>query len=141
MDRGDLEAHWHFYDEDYLFNRLAEWPAEMMWILATAKHLHGSQETLADLQSRYAAFPRPVAETKLKWLVGYFRTLPGPMFKLAGTGRTSGAFSLAGLAIDAICKICCVAECRPWPYHKWLTEVADTTRLGRTLMPMSQRCM
>jgi hypothetical protein len=141
VDRGDLQAHWHFYDEEYLAGRLADWPSEMMWILATAKCIHGRKATLEELQARYAGFPRPVAQKKLKWLVGYYRSLLGPISRAAATGRTTGAFSLVGQAIDAICKICCVAQCRPWPYHKWLTDVARTTSLGQALMPYADRCV
>ncbi len=139
VDRGDYEAHWHFYDEDYFIRRLSDWPAEMMWILATAKYLHGQPETFDDLWGRFGVFPRTVAEPKLKWLLGGYRDLLAPMYKVACQGRIADAWAIGGEAINTLWKLCCVAECLPWPYRKWLGEVARKTRVGAVVSPYVQR--
>ena len=137
VDRGDMEAHWTFYDESDLIERLGKWPSEMMWILSTSKFLYGRRETQGELQTRFSTFPRSVAEIKLRWLVGFYRMLLSPMYKVATRGCVTGAFAIAGQAIDALCKLCCVAERGPWPYGKWLTKVARDTHIGAKLVPFA----
>lgn len=139
VDRGDYEAHWHFYDEAYFVERLCKWPAEMMWILGTAKYLHGRRETFEVLRERFLRFPREVAESKLRWLLGCYRDMLSPMFKVACLGRTADAWAIGGEAINSLWKLCCVAECLPWPYRKWLGEVARKTRVGAVVAPFVQR--
>lgn len=139
VDRGDLEAHWTFYDESDLIVRLGQWQSEMMWIVSTAKPLDGNEETLTRLQARFSQFPREVAEPKLKWLVGQFRCQPSGIWKAAGSGRLPAAVAMAGQTIDSLCRACCVAELKPWPYSKWLTEVAKSTHAGRVLYPVLER--
>lgn len=139
VDRGDLEAHWTFYDEQDLAARLGTWQSEMMWIVSTAQVLDGHADTLAQLQQKFGRFPRDVAEFKLRWLIGQFRSQPSGMWKAAGAGRLPSALAMAGQAIDSLCRICCVAEQRPWPYSKWLTEVARSTQAGQVLCPFLDR--
>ena len=139
VDRGDLTAHWSFYDRADLAARFAQWPAEMMWILSTSKFMGGCRATHDDLVARFAMFPRDIAETKLKWLFASYRMQVHPMFKAAAAGSTTGAFAIAGLLITNLAQLCCAAQCRPWPYSKWLTRVAGETTAGRILMPFADR--
>jgi hypothetical protein len=141
VDRGNLEAHWTFYDLDDLNNRLMQWPAEIMWILSTSRFLSGCQATRDDLLTRSASFPKEIAGSKLKWLIGSYRMYLHPMFKAAAAGSATAAFAIGGEAISALARLCCVAECRPWPYSKWLTRIAGTTKAGKVLMPFADRCV
>lgn len=139
VDRGDLTAHWKFHDRADLAARLAQWPAELMWILSTSKFMGGCRATHDDLVTRFATFPRDVAESKLKWLIGSYSV--APMLKAAAAGSITEAFAIAGLAVTMLAKLCCAAQCRPWPYSKWLTRVAGETTAGRVLMPFADRCV
>ncbi len=139
VDRGDLEAHWTFYDEQDLAKRLGQWHSEMMWIISTAQVLDGHADTLVQLQQKFGRFPRDIAESKLRWLIGQFRSQPSGMWKAAGSGRLPSALAMAGQAIDSLCRVCCVAEQKPWPYTKWLTEVARSTQAGQVLCPFLDR--
>lgn len=141
VDRGDLTAHWTFYDHDDLVHRLLTWPSEIMWTLATAQHLHGDRQVFIDLRTRFNQFPRHIAEPKLRWLIGAFRMRLSPIYKLARRGDDPGAMVQVGHAVDAFCRLCRASECQPWPYEKWLTAVARQTRIGTELYPLIKSCV
>ena len=43
-----------------------------------------------------------------------------------------------GHVIESLCKLCCLAEGKPYPYPKWAVEAARRTQLGGTIYPMVQ---
>lgn len=140
VDRGDFEAHWSFYDINDLIQQLNEWPDEKIWILATSRVLYGSSDTIEEIKKRYSTYPLEIAEKKLKWLFGKYRSLLGPL-NMAARNRPVTAFVVTGQVIECLCKICCLAERKPFPYVKWSFEVAKKTHLGTKLYPFINRAV
>ena len=141
VDRGDYEAHWSFFDEGDLRAWLDTWPNEMMWLIATSQLLYGCSTTAEELKQRYRLYPPPVAEGKLKWFFGkYYYSQRGPL-AMAARNHVEMAFVAAGSVIESLCKMCCVADRKPFPYSKWLVEAAKQTRLGATVYPSIQRAV
>lgn len=140
VDQGDWEAHWTFYDERDLRQELAQWPDEKMWIIAESRFLFGHAETLANFQKRYSRYPAEIAERKLKWLFGKYNSLIGAL-KMAGRDKPETAICVAGELIACLCRLCCVAEAKPFPYDKWLTDAARQTQLGVMVYPSIQRAV
>ena len=141
VDRGDYEAHWTFYDEGDLRRWLEMWPDEQMWVIATSQTLHGCSSTVDDLKYRYHLYPPEVAESKLKWMFGkYYFSQRGPL-AMAARNHVEMAVVAVGNIIEHLCKICCVADRRPFPYNKWLVEAAKGTQLGRRVYPSIQRAV
>lgn len=133
-DRGDYEAHWTFYDMNDLTEQLSKWNDEKMWILATSRLLCGSSDRFVMMKNRSSSYPAEVAERKLKWLFGKYCLSLGPL-NTAARGMPVTALVVAGQVIECLCKICCLAEKKPFPYTKWLVEVAKKTHLGARVYP------
>ena len=141
VDRGDFEAHWSFYDEGDLQAWLKTCPDEMMWVVANSRTLYGCSSTAERLKNHYCLYPPAVAERKLKWMFGkYYFSQRGPL-AMAARNKVETAFVAVGNVIEYLCKICCVADRRPFPYEKWVVEAAKRTRLGATVYPSIQRAI
>jgi hypothetical protein len=140
VDRGDMEAHWSFYDIDDLAEALRGWPDERMWILLHSQVLWGCANTLAELQRPCRDYPRPVVARKLKWCLGRYVSSLGPL-NMAARDRPAAALIAAVHAIETMCRICCLAERRPYPYAKWLVEAARDTSIGAQVCPYVDRAV
>ena len=141
VDRGDFEAHWSFYDEGDLQAWLKTYPDEMMWVIANSRVLHGCSSTAEELKHRYCLYPPALAERKLKWMFGkYYFSQRGPLAMVA-RNKVETAFVAVGNVIEYLCKICCVADRRPFPYEKWVVEAAKQTQLGVMVYPSIQRAV
>ncbi|MDE0635551.1 MAG: nucleotidyltransferase domain-containing protein [Candidatus Poribacteria bacterium] len=141
VDRGDYEAHWSFFDEGDLREWLESYPDEMMWVVSTSQTLYGCSRTAEALKRDYCLHPPAIAESKLKWMFGkYYFSQRGPL-AMAARNRVETSFIAVGNVIEYLCKMCCVAERHPYPYEKWLVEVAKQTRLGAMVYPMIQRAV
>jgi hypothetical protein len=46
---------------------------------------------------------------------------------------------MVGQAIGCLCKICFLAERKPFPYEKWLIRGVKTTELGSRLFPLIEK--
>jgi hypothetical protein len=44
-----------------------------------------------------------------------------------------------GQIIECLCKVCFLAEHKPYPYNKWLVRGARDTKLGADLFPLIER--
>lgn len=130
IDRGDYEAHWSFYDLRDLLSLLSTCPDERMWILRTAEVMSGSEDTASILRHKCSRYPEDILEQKLKLHFGHFWQCLGPL-NTAARGMPETAFLVAAKTIEHLCKICCLAERKPFPYTKWLIPVARETILGR----------
>jgi|APSaa5957512622_1039677.scaffolds.fasta_scaffold56362_2 hypothetical protein len=134
VDRGDREAHWSFFDQQDLETLLQSYPDKKMWILSTAQLLGGNRATAEVLKTHCQAYPRDVAERRLKWHFGRYWQAMGPL-NSAARGRPETAFLAAGIVIESLCKVCCLADRTPFPYTKWLVSVSRETVLGRRIFP------
>ena len=134
VDRGDREAHWSFFDQQDLETLLRSYPDEKMWILSTAQVLEGDPTTAQALKRHCQVYPRDVAERRLKWHFGHYWQALGPL-NTAARGMPETAFLVAGRTIEALCKVCCLANRIPFPYMKWLVSVSRETALGRKVFP------
>ena len=135
VDRGDYEAHYTFYDRDDLKAILHGCPDEKMWIVLTAKVLFGDRRVAAELKRLCRRYPRRAVEPKLRWHYGRFYQSVNPL-NTAARGMPETAFLIAGMAIEHLCKVCCLAERKPFPYAKWLIPVSRRTVLGRKVAPL-----
>lgn len=139
VDRGDMEAHWTFYDMDGLAEQLGQWRYdEKMWILATSCVLYGSAGKAKLLRDRFSSYPPEVAERKLKRYFGKYWSSLGPL-NTAARGMPVTALVVAGQVIEYLCKICCLAERKPFPHTKWLVKAAEKTHLGVKLYPFMEK--
>lgn len=134
VDRGDLRAHYSFFDARTIAARVDGWQDETMWILSTSHVVHGRAATAAPLVERSRTYPREVAERKLEWLVGSCRSL-GSAFPKSGEGRAAGGALVFGRLLESLCKLCFVADRHPFPYTKWLARAARETRVGARVWP------
>lgn len=134
VDRGDYEAHWSFYDQQDLLSILQGYPDEKMWIILTAQVLFGDKSTAGALREQCKQYPHEVVERKLKWHFGHYWRSLGPL-NTAARGMPETAFLMAGKTMEHLCKMCCLAEHRPFPYTKWLIPVARNTALGKRVVP------
>lgn len=134
VDRGDHGAHWSFFDQQDLETLLQTYPDERMWILSTAQVLEGDRATAEALKARCHAYPREVAERKMKWHFGRYWQILGPL-NTAARGMPETAVVAAGIAIESLCKVCCLADRTPFPYTKWLVTVSRETALGTRVFP------
>ena len=141
IDRGDLEAHWSFYDEDDLRAWLETWPDEKMWIVATSRTLYGHSSTAEELKDRYCLYPSAVAGSKLKWIFGKYCFLLHGALSIADRNKVETAFVVVGNVIEYLCKMCCIANRQPFPYDKWLVEAAKRTQVGAMVYPSIQRAI
>ena len=130
--------HWVFYDIRDMVEKLEKWPSEKMWTLATSQYLHGCSTTAEDLKKRYAKYPRDIAERKLKWLFGKLWQLVHSR-EIIARQRPISALLNATQTIECLAKLCCVAECKAWPYDKWLADYASQTELGKQVFPFVER--
>jgi predicted nucleotidyltransferase len=136
MDRGDYEAHYTFHDIDEIRTKVEQGKDATMWILSTAKHLHGSTGWLQSVFRHALEHPREVAEAKLRReLSRYMAAKGGRLAMSARSGDVATAVAAVGDAIDAVCRICCLAERKPYPYAKWRVRVARETTLGQHVFP------
>jgi len=141
VDRGDLEAHWTFYDTDDLAELLSGWRHdEKMWILATSRILYGSSDKVEAVRDRFSSYPAQVAERKLKWFFGKYCLSLGPL-NTAARGMPVTAFMVAGQIIQYLAKISCLADRKPFPYAKWLVKEAQKTYLGQKLYPFMEKAV
>lgn len=140
FDRGDHEAHWSFYDYGDIETAVENWNDEFMWILGTSQIIHGESSRVLSIKDRCKLYPYEVAEKKLKRQFGKYCSLLGPL-NMAARDKPISAFVVAGLIIECLCKLCCLAESKPFPYTKWLTEVAKETRMGLHVFPHIQRAI
>ncbi len=139
IDRGDLEAHWSFYDEGDLRAWLETWPDEKMWIVATARTLYGCSSAAEELKQHYCLYPLEVAGSKLKWIFGKYCFLLSGALSMVARNKVETAVVVVGNVIEYLCKICCVADRQPFPYDKWLVEAAKQTQVGALVYPSIQR--
>lgn len=135
VDRGDYEAHWSFFDQHDLQSLLLRFPDEKMWILITAQVLFGDASTAMALKQQCQQYPIDAVEPKLKWHFGNYWQCLGPL-NTAARGMPETAFLMTGMAIEHLCKICCLAERKPFPYSKWLVTVSRDTVLGKKIAPL-----
>ena len=140
VDRGDYEAHWTFFDKDDLLSILRDYPDEKMWIVLTSKVLFGNQDTASALQHECRHYPRTIVEQKLKWHFGRYWSSLGPL-NAGARGRPETGFLIVGMVMEHLCKLCCLAEGKPFPYAKWLVTVAHDTTLGRRVHPFMSRAI
>jgi len=142
MDRGDYEAHYTFYDIDEIRAKVEQGNDATMWILSTAKHLHGSANWLLPVLRHVREHPRDLAEAKLRReLSRYMAATGGRLAMSARSGDVATAVAAVGDAIDAVCRICCLAERKPYPYAKWRVRVARETMLGQHVFPAIDRAI
>ena len=142
VDRGDLEAHFSFYDIDDMEAEIEDWPDAKMWLLSTCKIVHGSLEALESLIEQSKTYPKGVAEEKLRYELGRFMIAKGGCLSMsARSGEAATSIVAVGEIVDAVCKICCLAEGVPYPYAKWRVTVARETRLGKQLFPSIDRAI
>ncbi len=134
IDRGDYEAHWKFFDLGDLQLLLQGYPDEKMWILLTSQTIFGDESAAAVLKEQCRQYPREAVEPKLKLHFGRYWGSLGPL-NTAARGMPETAFVFAGKAIEHLCKICCLAESKPFPYGKWLFSVSRNTVLGKKITP------
>lgn len=132
--------HWVFYDIQDMKGKLEKWPNEKMWTLATSQYLYGCSETVEYLKASYAQYPKEIAGRKLKWLFGKFWQLIRGCDIIA-RGKPIAALLNVSQTVECLAKICCVAECKPWPYDKWLTDYARQTQLGIKVFPFVERAV
>jgi|GEM_PF-821729 len=139
-NRRDYEAHWTFYDMNDLVEQLSQWNDEKMWILLTSCVLYCSSDRIEAIKRRFSSYPTEIAERKLKWLFGKYLMSLGPL-NTAARGMPVTALVVAGQVIEYLCKICCLAERKPFPYTKWLVEVAKKTYLGAKVYPFMEKAV
>ena len=140
VDRGDLRAHYEFFDITDLTESLQQWFDEKMWIVSQAKFIQGNRGIIDDLKECCAAYPHEVAEKKLKWLVANCRA-NFSSFPKSGDSKPIAGFMVLGRIIEYLCKMCCIAQYTPFPYTKWLVRVAKETQLGTKVVPLIERSM
>jgi hypothetical protein len=51
------------------------------------------------------------------------------------------AVLMVGMVMEHLCKLCCLADAKPFPYAKWLMRVAQDTTLGRRVHPFMSRAI
>lgn len=132
---GDTGAHAVFRDVDDVLTRLNAWDDEHLWVFLTSHILYGPYERVAEIKRRFAEYPRNVLERKVRWFYGrYVHSLDA--LNVAARGMTEASVLVIGHVIESVCKLCCLAEGKPFPYPKWVVEAARRTTLGRTVYPM-----
>lgn len=134
---GDTAAHASFHAIEDVTTRLNAWDDEQLWVFLNSHILYGPYERVAEIKRRFAAYPRSVLERKLRWFYGrYIHSLDG--LNVAARGMTEASVLVIGHVIESLCKLCCLAEGKPYPYPKWAVEAARRTQLGGTIYPMVQ---
>lgn len=136
----DYEAHWTFYDMNDLVRQLNKWDDEKMWILVTSRVLYGPSDKIEAIKKRFSSYPAEIAERKLKWFFGKYCLSLGPL-NMVARGMPVTALVIVGQVIECLCKICCLAEKKPFPYAKWLVEVARRTYLGIRVYPFINKAV
>ena len=140
VDRGDLEAHYTFYDLGDLRQRLQEWPDELLWLLQRSRILHDPLGRASELRTQFADYPEDIMQDKLRWQLCEYSQHQGRL-GVAGRGMPVAAVMAAGRCIETACRICCLAERKPYPYLKWLRRAAGETRLGEIVCPVVDRAV
>lgn len=134
---GDTGAHAAFRDVSTVVTRLNAWDDEQLWVFLNSNILYGPYERVAEIKRRFAEYPRDVLERKLRWFYGrYIHSLDS--LNVAARGMTEAAVLVIGHVIESLCKLCCLAEGKPYPYPKWVVEAARRTELGEIIYPMVQ---
>ena len=137
VDQGDYEAHFTFFDIGILEREMGKFPVEKMWILSTSKKLKGSFERLDELINSSKALPKSVAGPIIKRELGkYMFAKSGCLSMAARSKEVATSVWAVGQIIDSLCKICCLAECKPFPYSKWRVKVARDTIMGKDIFPV-----
>ena len=135
VDRGDFEAHYSLYDFGDLAQRLSGWPDELLWLAQRSRILHDPLGLAENLKARFAEYPRPILEEKLRrWHCKYSES--SGRLGVVGRGMPVAAVLTGAACIESACKICCLAEGKSFPYAKWLRHAAAETRLGRVVCPV-----
>jgi hypothetical protein len=140
FDKGDYESHWSFFDFDDIEIALRDWNDEIMWILDMSQIIFSNSARIVPIKNYCKQYPDEIAEMKLKRQFGKYCSLLGPL-NMAARNKPLSAFVVTGLVIECLCKICCLAERMPFPYSKWLTEVAKETQLGSMIFPNIDRAI
>lgn len=140
VDRGDLEAHYTFYDFHDLEERLGRWTDELLWIVHISRLLHDPAGRASDMKERFRDYPQDILERKLRWwLCKYWQCQA--RLGVAARGMAASAVMIAAKCIESLCKVCCLADGRPFPYPKWLRRAAGQTTLGSFVCPAIDRAV
>ncbi len=132
---GDTGAYANFRDVSDVLTRLNAWDDEQIWIFLNSHILYGPYERVAEIKRRFAEYPRNVLERKVRWFYGrYVHSLDA--LNVAARGMTEASVLVIGHVIESLCKLCCLAEGKPYPYPKWVVEAARRTDLGNSIYPM-----
>lgn len=124
-----------FRDVDDLLTRLNAWDDEQLWVFQNSHILYGPYERVAEIKRRFGRYPQAVLERKVRWFYGrYVNSLEA--LNVAARGMNEASVLVIGHVIESLCKLCCLAEDKPYPYPKWVMEAAKRTELGRTVCPM-----
>ena len=140
VDRGDLQAHYTFYDFRDLEERLARWTDELLWIVHVSQLLHDPVGRASDMKERFRDYPHDVLERKLRWWLCNYWQCQGRL-GVAARGTAASAVMIAAECIESLCKVCCLADGRPFPYLKWLRRAAEKTTLGPLVCPAMDRAV
>ena len=131
---GNTGVQADFRDVADVETRLNAWDDEQLWVFLNSHILYGPYERVAEIKRRFSDYPRPVLERKVRWFYGrYVHSLDS--LNVAARGMTEAAVLVVGHVIESMCKLCCLAEGKPYPYPKWVVQAAHRTELGRTLSP------
>jgi hypothetical protein len=140
VDRGDYEAHWTFYDAADLAGQFQAGHDERLWTFLNSRAIAGDDTRVAAMRCKFARYPPPVAEAKLRWLMGRVLAIKGSL-RHARRGDPATTVAVAAEIAQCLWKMCCLAERRPFPYSKWLARAATEMRMGRSLCPRIDRAM
>jgi hypothetical protein len=132
---GDTGVQVVFRDVADVQTRLNAWDDEQLWGFLNSHILYGPYERVAEIKRRFSGYPRPVLERKVRWFYGrYVHSLDS--LNVAARGMREASVLVIGHVIESVCKLCCLAEGKPYPYPKWVVEAARRTEMGRTVGPM-----
>ena len=110
-----------------------------VWILLiTYERTDIAVETIKGIKDICASYPKEVIARRVTWYFGRFRALS---FALNKSDRRTPitAVMMVGQAIGCLCKICFLAEGKPFPYEKWLIRGIKITELGKRLSPLIEK--
>lgn len=137
VDRGDMEAHFHFKDIEDLKIDIENWKDPIIWLMKESKVINGEYKDFPILKNKCKQYPRKVAEQKLKAEIGrYIISKGGSLVMAARTGEIYTSIIAAGNILESLCKISCYAEQYPIPYEKWLFKVAKNTTIIKKILPL-----
>ncbi len=103
------------------------------WVCCNCIPLHDPMSRLASLRSLSASYPPHILNRKLIRHYWFMRDNLGSLKKPLERGQKETISLLCVQGISHLLKFCILAEGKPYPYDKWLYQIAMETTLGNVV--------